>query len=322
MLPGPVDDPAAWTAREVSGCEGLTLRLSADQIDAIDRLVEATRGRRPHEIARSDFSSPPVDALMATVRGQLHAGRGAVILSGIDAGRYDLDGHERLYWGLGTHVGTGVMQSPRREFIAHVQKEEGGAGRGYTTDMELRPHTDFHEILSLYSLRTAPEGGESSAVSLLAVHNSMARERPDLLAALYRGWPMDLPWRTRPVDEAVPFFWRAGDRTSGFNNRVFLRDRQAPMRQPAELREALALFDAIAQREELHAQFLLEPGDMFFWHNFLVLHARRRFHDAPDRRRLLLRLWLNVPGGRPIHPAMARLTAEIDAYHAGEPIPA
>ena len=318
----PVDDPAGWTAAQIGGREGFTHRLSGAQLDAIDALVEKTSGKLPHEITSADFSSPEVDALMAAARWQLLHGAGAVILSGIDAGRYDLAGHERLYWGLGTHIGTGVEQSPRHDFIAHVQREEGGPPRGYTTDMELRSHTDFHEVLSLYSLRTSASGGESGAVSLLAIHNVMARERPDLLAALYEGYYVDWHTRAEPLEEKLPFFWTIDGKTSGFNNRVFMRYAREPERLPAKLREALACYDEIALRPELRADFLLRPGEMFFWHNFLVLHSRQQFHDTPEHRRLLLRLWLNVPGGRPLHPLMRRLTAEIDEYHRRVPEPA
>ncbi len=315
----PIDDPAAWTAPQIGGREGFTHRLSPAQLDAIEALVEATRGRVPHEITKAEFSSPQVDALMAAARWQIMHGAGAVILSGIDAGRYDIAAHERLYWGLGTHIGTGVEQSTRHDFIAHVQREEGGAARGYTTDLELRSHTDFHEILSLYSLRTSPTGGESGAVSLLAIHNIMARERPDLLAALYEGAYIDWPERAALLEEKLPFFWTIDGKASGFNNRVFMRDGRAPEKQPETLRAALALFDEIAARPDVRADFLLQPGEMFFWHNFLVLHSRQQFHDTLDQRRLLLRLWLNVPGGRPIHPVMAQLTAEIDAFHGRVP---
>ena len=315
----PVDDPAAWLGSEIGGREGFTHRLSSAQLDAIDALVRKTEGRVAHEIRREEFSSPEIDAVMAAARYQIFHGAGAGILSGIDADRYDLAGHERLYWGLGTHIGVGVGQSPRRDHIAYVQKEEGGGGRGYTTDMELRSHTDFHEILSLYSLRTAREGGESGAVSALAIHNIMAKERPDLLAALYDGYYMDWPQRAERLDEKLPFFWTINGKTSAFNNRVFMRDGREPEKLPAALREAFALYGEIAMRPEVRADFLLQPGEMFFWHNFLILHSREQFHDMPDRKRLLLRLWLNVPGGRPIHPLMARLTGEIDAFHMGVP---
>ncbi|MCW2336318.1 hypothetical protein M2337_000551 [Sphingobium sp. B2D3A] len=322
LHPVPVDDPAVWTSTEIGGREGFTHRLSPAQRDAIDRAVLRVRGRVAHDIRREEFSCPEIDALMKAARWQLFHGCGAVILSGIDAGRYDLADHERLYWGLGTHIGTGVVQSPRGDHIAHVQKEEGGPPRGYTSDLELRSHTDFHEVLSLYGLRASAQGGESGAVSLLAIHNIMARERPDLLARLYEGHYIDWPQRPQPHEEALPFFWTLDGKTSGFNNRVFLRHGREPEKLPAAFREALALFDEVALRPDVRTDFVLQPGEMFFWHNFLVLHSRQQFHDTPDARRLLLRLWLNIPNGRPIHPAMRSLTTEIDAYHGGVAVPA
>jgi hypothetical protein len=42
---------------------------------------------------------------------------------------------------------------------------------------------------------------------------------------------------------------------------------------------------------------------MLLWHNYTALHSRTAFEDWPDRKRLLLRLWLTVPNGRQYDPA-------------------
>ena len=51
----------------------------------------------------------------------------------------------------------------------------------------------------------------------------------------------------------------------------------------------------------------LEPGDMQFVHNHSLLHDRTGFEDWPEaeRRRHLLRLWLSVPGDRPLPESFA-----------------
>ena len=56
-------------------------------------------------------------------------------------------------------------------------------------------------------------------------------------------------------------------------------------------------------------RFLLEPGDMMLWHNYTNLHSRTSFEDDPASPRLLLRLWLSVPNGRPADPEF-RMRAE------------
>ena len=45
-----------------------------------------------------------------------------------------------------------------------------------------------------------------------------------------------------------------------------------------------------------------EPGDIQWLNNYVILHSRTEFEDYDDaaRRRLLLRLWLNHPGARPL----------------------
>ena len=48
---------------------------------------------------------------------------------------------------------------------------------------------------------------------------------------------------------------------------------------------------------------------MMLWHNYTNLHSRTAFEDDPHHKRLLLRLWLNVPEGRPVDPAF-RMRAE------------
>jgi hypothetical protein len=48
---------------------------------------------------------------------------------------------------------------------------------------------------------------------------------------------------------------------------------------------------------------------MYFINNYTILHARTAFDDGDaeeDRRRHLLRLWLEVPGMRPVHPYIRR----------------
>ena len=47
-------------------------------------------------------------------------------------------------------------------------------------------------------------------------------------------------------------------------------------------------------RPELRAEFALEPGQVYFINNRWILHNRTAFedHPEPERRRHLVRLWL------------------------------
>ena len=64
---------------------------------------------------------------------------------------------------------------------------------------------------------------------------------------------------------------------------------------------ALDYLDEVARRPDVMLEFALEPGEAMFYNNYLVMHARTAFEDDVEAgfRRHLLRLWLDVPGGRP-----------------------
>lgn len=315
---GRIDHPGAWCGPAIGGKEGLIHRLGPDHLDAFDRLLERSRGREPKDITRADFDHPAVNALMAAARDAVMEGHGAIILSGVDLKRYSPAELSRLFWGLGTHLGNGVVQGYRGDHVAQVRVDPTGPWRGTTTDMELRPHTDFHEILALAAVSRAESGGLSGLVSSLAVHNAIEAGRPDLLAPLYRGFYHESEARRIRSDRPVPIFCCVEGKVSCFYNLVFMRRAAESMgvELPADLREAIAFFDAQAARPDLRLDFVLEPGEMVFWHNFTVLHSRTAFKDSAEHRRLLLRLWLNVPNGRPLAPEIRERARIMDADHA------
>ena len=59
-------------------------------------------------------------------------------------------------------------------------------------------------------------------------------------------------------------------------------------------REALDAFDRFLNDPAHSVEFKLDPGDVLFADDYVTLHNRRRFVDAPEvgNRRCLVRLWL------------------------------
>jgi alpha-ketoglutarate-dependent taurine dioxygenase len=74
--------------------------------------------------------------------------------------------------------------------------------------------------------------------------------------------------------------------------------REHPL-SPVEI-EALDILDSIIVRSELRIDMMLQPGDIQFANNHLILHSRTSFEDSPnvDERRKLLRLWLKMDNAR------------------------
>lgn len=312
-----IDHPCAWEAAQVGGKEAFMHRLGPDQIAAIRDRVDATRHLAPEAVTRDDFSDPLIADMMSAARAQLLNGYGAIILAGLPMETMSLEDYTRIHWGLGTYLGVGAVQSANGDKIGYVRREEGSA-RGYTTDVELRPHTDFHEIMSLACYSLPARGGVSGLVSGLAIHNRFVRERPDLLPALYEGFWHLSPGRRHRSSDKVPIFSQCNERWSVYYHTLFLRwaAEEMDMAVPPELEEAMDLFNRYAQDPQIAASFILQPGEQLFWHNWTNLHSRTAFEDTAEHKRLLIRLWLNVPNGRVAVRSVAERAEMTDLDHA------
>lgn len=317
-----INHPSAWTHQSVGGKDNLKVALSAEQIGAIDELLARTAHLRPQEVTRADFDHPVVNRLLASVREEIMNGRGLLIITGITPQRYDEEQFERIYWGFGTHLGNAAVQSASGDRLGRVETDpDDRVNRGYRSLQELNMHTDSYEVVGLMSVRKAKEGGFSGMASSLAIHNEIFKTRPELLEPLYRGFRYaiaEAKFSSKPVtDEAIPVFSCVDGKVSCMYASSFMRvaAEKLGVPLPADLAEAIAYFNELSGREDLAMNFMLEPGEMMLWHNFTTLHSRTSFEDEPGRKRLLLRLWLNVPGGRPCDPAIQVRAATYDRLY-------
>jgi len=213
----------SWTGEGLGGKDAVTVKTGPDFAAALDSAVAAIRGRDFPDIGKEDVADPAIGAAMASVAHAVNRGRGFALVKGPDPSRYDREDYARLFWALGAYVGRGVVQSQFGDYVARVERNPNLPWRGTTTDMELRPHTDFHEIMALASIALAPEGGVSGFVSSRYVHDTLAAERPDLLMALYEGWYHTAPARGEVSTGKVPIFCQREGQVSCFHNRVFFQ---------------------------------------------------------------------------------------------------
>jgi hypothetical protein len=302
-----ISTPAAWTNHSIGGKPGLTRNLTSAELAAFDTVLARTRHRLPQAATRDDFDHPEINALTAWLDETIREGRGAVLLTGLSRETHSEEDMQRIYWGIGTHLGDAATQSMLGDRLGHVQRvEDDPVARGYRSNHELAPHTDSYRIVGLMCLQRAESGGLSRIVSSLAIHNEILATRPDLLEPLYDGYYYaiaEAQFSNRPVtDFKIPVFCCINGVVSCGYARSFI-ERAAELRSeilPAKFVEALDYFDKIAERGDIAAEFMLEPGEMLLWHNFQMLHARQAYQDSPDRTRHLLRLWLRIDNDRPI----------------------
>jgi hypothetical protein len=82
----------------------------------------------------------------------------------------------------------GVLAHIKDLSQTHPAKSIGAPA--YTTDRQVF-HTDAGDIISLFALDTAAEGGVSKISSSWRVYNDLAENRPDLINTLSQPWPFD-----------------------------------------------------------------------------------------------------------------------------------
>jgi TfdA family taurine catabolism dioxygenase TauD len=218
-----------------------------------------------------------------------------------------------IFWGIGTHLGRGLSQSVLGDRLGHVKdfSREDPLARAYRNKQELSPHTDSADLVGLACLRNARCGGVSRLTSSITVHNAMLAECPEYLERLYRGYVFHRRGEEQPGElphtpYRVPVYSHIEGKVSARYVRTYVEAGEAAAGRPmgeAEL-AVLDCFEEISKRPEFMLEFTLRPGEMYFINNYTILHARTAFEDfeEEDRRRHLLRLWLEVPQLRPVHP--------------------
>ncbi|HJZ16485.1 MAG TPA: TauD/TfdA family dioxygenase, partial [Stellaceae bacterium] len=312
----PIDHPSAWKVADFKTPADYTIELSATQLQDIERAMGQMKaaGLGLDDLQREHFEVPSLRPVIDEIRRQIAGGRGFVVLRRLPVEDYSKDEIGMIFWGIGTYLGRGLSQSVLGDRLGHVKdfSREDPLARAYRNKQELSPHTDSCDLVGLACLRDAKSGGVSRLTSALTVHNVMLEEYPEALERLYRGYTFHRRGEEKPGDlpytpYRVPVYSNTEGKVSARYVRTYVEAGEAAAGRPmgeAELR-VLDRFEEVTKRPELMLEFTLQPGEIYFINNYTILHARTAFDDSDteeDRRRHLLRLWLEVPQMRPVHP--------------------
>ena len=130
---------------------------------------------------------------------------------------------------------------------------------------------------------------------------------PWYLGVLYRPFAIDLRGEEAPGQPPVyyrPVFSFFEGVLSCGANATYIRSGQERIGQPLRPIESEALDTFYAIAEEHAVSMELEPGDLQLLNSYVTLHDRTAYEDylEPERKRHLLRIWLETPVRRPLAP--------------------
>lgn len=331
-LPDQFTGPSAWVGEDMAAHPEAWLHtLSEDEINTLEMAAEGYLST-DHDIGEINKDAFPLADLSQYLRNlsqNLLHGIGFQVIRGLPIDRYDQRTAAAIFCGIGSHLGSARSQNAAGHILGHVRNVGADPSdpktRIYQTNARQTFHTDSADVVGLLCLREAKEGGDSLLVSAETIFNRMRATRPDLLERLFDPIATDrrgeVPPGAKPYMQIPVLSWHAGHLTV-FYQRQYIDSAQrfsdAPRLTGAHI-EALDMFDALANDPSLHLRMRLQPGDMQFVYNHAQLHDRTGFTDWPDpaKRRHLLRLWLSLPGDRPLPEVFTERYGSIEVGQRG-----
>ena len=308
----PVEGRFVWKSQDVDHENDATHFFSEGDIGDIDKALNHLKSLGDldfPEITPDTFPLHKFRETLEACREDLRTGLGFLRFRGFPVDRYSQDDLGRIFYGIGTCLGTPMPQSYRGELLGHVMdvSDIEQTDRGYHRGGSLSMHTDAGGIVGLMCLKASSSGGMSRIASTAALHNELLKTRPDLVAVLYDGFLQRSTEKDAKygdgqnlTDGKIPVFARSnGEFACRYIGGFLRRAIEAGDVSEGGLElEAVDALDNLASLPEFYLDIPFKYGDIQYLNNNLILHSRTDYTDGRelDQRRYLLRLWLVVSG--------------------------
>ncbi len=283
--------------------------LPADAIAEVDANRSLLAGPEVAEARGTLENFPNLKASLEAIRGSfIEKAPGFCVIDGARTAFLTEQERRGLYLVCIESLGRTLRQNAAGDHIVEVfdrGRPFSDGGRYHQTNASGVLHSDspqwqvVPDYVALLCVRTAMQRGESKFISAYSVLERARREHGRLVDELSRPFLFDKrgdfaagesPVTAAPivttVDGQLHFRYLRSYIDSGHR----LSDVPLTERQTA----ALDALDEVLSREDLVVSLRMEPGDMQVLNNHFVAHDRWPFidHDEPERRRLMLRAWL------------------------------
>ncbi|KAK6525861.1 hypothetical protein TWF281_010905 [Arthrobotrys megalospora] len=248
---------------------------------------------------------------LAGISDTLHTGRGFNVVRGLNSSKYTMEDNIIIYMGIVSHITPVFGADPDKMVLGHVRDATKDAvlpGDHRKLAVSKYPeflnfHTDvgLGDIVSLYTYGMAATGGSQQLASFWRIYNELVEHRPDVLATLCQGWPIEGkdPETLLPKDLDRPLIFCEKERVIiQLSRQVLLgttnlpRSAELPSLNASQI-EALAVLDELCNKYSFVVE--QQQGDILFVNNFGILHARDAWKDSCDRKRHLFRILSKDP---------------------------
>ena len=303
----PIKNSSSWYGADFETDKSWEYHLEPGHIADLEQALHGVKrsGLELAALGPREFPLPTLSPVLTSLGGDLRNGRGFALLRGFPVDGYDVEELSVMYYGLCRHIGMGMTQNSDGGLIHYVtdgalKPNQGKRGVGFPRITPL--HVDLMDIVTLLCVRQAADNPHSHLSSSTTLYNEILNRRPDLLPRLFAGYEWDRMdehgvGETPTSGYRVPLFSLANSALSCRYNRSWMSATHVAEKAPLSSldEEAFKLIDDIAAETSL--SFSFGKGDIQFCNNYTVLHGREAHELEPleERKRLLIRIWLNVP---------------------------
>ena len=295
--------------RESLDPKSVRVALLADAIDEVEGNRSLLVGLDITCAREALTQFPRLAAGLESIRGSfIENAPGFCVIDGTSTAFLTDEERRGLYLLCIEALGRTLSQNAAGDHIVEVfdrGQPFSAGGRYHQTNASGVLHSDspqwpvVPDYVALLCVRTAMRGGESKFISAHSVLDRVSREHPGLVDELSQPFLFDkrgdfaageatvtgAPIVTT-VDGQLHFRYLRSYVDSGHR----LSDMPLTDGQTA----ALDALDGVLSREDLVVSLRMEPGEIQVLNNHFVVHDRWPFidHAEPERRRLMLRAWL------------------------------
>ncbi|KAI1860603.1 uncharacterized protein JN550_011451 [Neoarthrinium moseri] len=308
-----------WEGNNLAAKYNWTYVLNDKQLEEVDLALKHFKslGLSIGHVTSETFPLPNLHADLRRLSEELHNGHGFFVIRGLRVDHYNREENVIIYTGISAHIAPQLGRQDHKfdgrdadVVLAHIKdlsssQENGAIGSpAYTTDKQVF-HTDSGDIVSLFALETAADGGASKLASTWRVYNEIARTRPDLIHTLSGNWDQevfekaDKQWVERPLLFHFPRTESTPERVSlQYGRRYFVgfgalpRSPNIPAITEAQA-EALDTLHFLGEKFCVNTNF--QKGDIQYVNNLALFHARDGYTDTDKKKRHLMRFWLRDP---------------------------
>ncbi|KAK4687860.1 hypothetical protein P7C73_g2257, partial [Tremellales sp. Uapishka_1] len=252
-----------------------------------------------NRITQQTFPIPKDSKLykaLAHAKQEIRTGLGFRVLRGLPVDSWNRAKQIAIFAGISTYIG-GERIKQGKQNIVHlrdvtnldVDKRPVIAVKGQTSGNQVFHNDGPAGIVGLITLGVAEKGGLSQLSSVARTYNELASQRRDILREITKD-----NWITKQFPEGKPLFFSVnGTVVSNYSRRPYFGfyevDADVP---PLPEAKHLALDAIHFTAAKFSLDLNLEKGDLEYFNNHSVFHARDASEDSDKNQRHLIRIWL------------------------------